>query len=246
MVGGGGAARAGEHAAEGIIAKAAKSVLRDAEGAAGKSAARDAESAAARDTTRVAESDLARTAEHDGALTVGDGSRRTLDEQLADPHVHPDNAGIVEPGYDPYGGEGPEAFRANHYDEAGGWDGDGDWKWPPNDGAVDGSREFLPPDQLGDMGTIDRIGGDGGAYFSPNDTPFGQRALPPDRLNFGRRRFDLDPANPALQDGSVRIERSTIAPAFGQAGGGIQYRFIDGAGHAISTGDLINKWKIFR
>ena len=67
MVGGGAAARGGEHVAEGIIAKAAQSTLRDAVGPAERAAAGDA----ARDTATKVGSDAARGAE-DAATHVGE------------------------------------------------------------------------------------------------------------------------------------------------------------------------------
>jgi hypothetical protein len=38
--------------------------------------------------------------------------------------------------------------------------------------------------------------------------------------------------------GDITIETSTIADAFGQTGGGVQYRFLDAAGNEFSAGDL--------
>ena len=76
---------------------------------------------------------------------------------------------------------------------------------------------------------LDRIGGDGGTYFSPDGTPFSERALPPDRLNFDRNSYQIDTSNPLVRQGKIQIEESRIAPWFGQPGGGIQYRFFDGA-----------------
>ena len=85
---------------------------------------------------------------------------------------------------------------------------------------------------------MDRIGGDTGSYFTDNDVPMSERGLPPDRLNFDRNQWDINRNHPDLQDGSVRIERSEVAPAFGQDGGGVQYRFIDSDGNALSQADL--------
>jgi hypothetical protein len=64
-----------------------------------------------------------------------------------------------------------------------------------------------------------------------------ERSLQPDRLNFPRNSWEIDADHPSIKDGSVRIEESEVAPAFGQDGGGLQYRFLDENGHAISQGD---------
>ena len=87
---------------------------------------------------------------------------------------------------------------------------------------------------------IDRIGGTGGEYFTDPGTPFAGRALPPDRLEAPRREWEVRADHPALADGSVRLERSQVAPWFGQPGGGVQYRFVDEAGKPLSNEDL---WK---
>ena len=68
---------------------------------------------------------------------------------------------------------------------------------------------------------LDRIGGDGGEYFSPQDTPMSQRALPPDRLNFERTDYRVNTSHPEVVNGHIHIETSDIAPWFGQPGGGV-------------------------
>lgn len=174
---------------------------------------------------------------HPSGLTVGDGSRRTLEDQLADPHIHPNNASIVEPGYDPFHGMTPDEFRHAYYEDSPAVPGMEDWRWPPHDGAVPGS-EHVETLTSANAPDLDRIGGDGGAYFSPTDTPFSERALPPDRLNFDRGSYHVDTTHPSVVAGNIKIETSTIADAFGQPGGGIQYRFFDAAGNKLSAGDL--------
>lgn len=174
---------------------------------------------------------------HPSGLPIGDGSRRTLADQIADPHIHPDNARIVEPNYDPFGGMAPDDFMRTHYGPSSAAPGTSDWHWPPNRGAVPGT-ERVETLTSANAPRMDRVGGDGGEYFSPTDTPFGQRALPPDRLNFNRTSYEINTAHPLVASGSIRIESSTIADAFGQAGGGVQYRFFDTAGRVLSAADL--------
>lgn len=161
---------------------------------------------------------------------------RTLDDQLRDPSFSPANRDIIEHDYDPLGGYGsPEAFKERFRKETGDPDWPEDWDWPPNDGAVPGSREIVAP---GERLSIDRIGGDRGAYFAPEGTPMGERSLPPDRLNFDRTHWEVDADHPALRSGEVRLERSDIAPWFGQDGGGVQYRFLDGEGNPLSQAQV--------
>ncbi len=63
---------------------------------------------------------------------------------------------------------------------------------------------------------IDRFGSASGKYFAPAGTPIEQRALP----------YDADTSIYAQYEvvKPFEVEASTIAPAFGQPGGGTQYR----------------------
>ena len=110
--------------------------------------------------------------------------------------------------------------------------------YPGNDGAVAGTRiEFTDPAAFRGTygGTLDRMGGDGGSFLSFPDTPFGERALPGSNLNAPYSEFRLADD---LPDG-VRIEVSEVAPAFGQPGGGLQVRFLDGD-TVLSVDDLLS------
>jgi hypothetical protein len=170
-------------------------------------------------------------------LPVSDGKPRTYDDQLADPHVHPNNVSIVEPGYDPYGGLTPAQFDAKYHSKIN-ERGEPDWDWPPHDGAEPGTvtkRPLTPGEDV----PLDRIGGAGGSYFSPRDTPFSERALPPDRLNFDRTGWELNPDSKVVQTGRITVEESKIAGWFGQSGGGIQYRFLLAGGRPLSQAELV-------
>jgi Tuberculosis necrotizing toxin len=84
--------------------------------------------------------------------------------------------------------------------------------FPPNRGFLGPTRrEFLRPGQR-----IDRFGGSGfSRFFSPPGTPASQRALPPGTTGQPLRTFEvLKP---------IEVEAGTVAPAFGQAGGGTQF-----------------------
>jgi filamentous hemagglutinin len=91
-----------------------------------------------------------------------------------------------------------------------------DWDWQsqaPNGGAVPGSTQKTVI-KAGDA--LDRYGSREGAYLSPADTPFEQRALPPGKLAEPYEKYTV------LKEFSV--VREEIAPAFNQPGGGLQLR----------------------
>ncbi|WP_146929727.1 TNT domain-containing protein, partial [Cellulomonas xylanilytica] len=107
-------------------------------------------------------------------------------------------------------------------------DGSGWPRWPPNRGAVPGSRiEFTDADRFmevyGDQ--FDRIGPESGDFLGvPPGATFGERALPPGHLNRPVHDYSFSGHLPP----GVTIEVSEIAPAFGRPGGGIQVRFMNG------------------
>ena len=169
---------------------------------------------------------------------------RSLDDQLDDPSYSPANRDIIDRDYAPLGRDPEtgrlltrEEFERDFLTEP---DADGfrDWSWPPDDGAAPGTREYVDP---GGVERMDRIGGPGGAYFTDEGLPMSERSLPPDRLNFDRQSWDVDRGHPHLADGTVRVERSEVAPHFGQQGGGVQYRFVDADGQPLSQGDLAER-----
>jgi hypothetical protein len=106
---------------------------------------------------------------------------------------------------------------------------------PDHDEAVPGTVHIIEPS---DFGTLDRIGGRNGTYFSPDGTPFGQRSLPLDRLNFERNPWQANLDHSRFSTGEVKVEASEIAAAFGQKGGGTQYRFLDADGNAQTRAEL--------
>ncbi|GAA3818901.1 TNT domain-containing protein [Cellulomonas soli] len=167
------------------------------------------------------------TPRHPSGMPLSDGAPRSAYDQLRDPHISPSNASIVDARYDPFGGMTREEFLAT-YRRSDSTTPDGwSWDWPPNNGAVPGS-EVRRAVTAEDTFRLDRIGGDGGTYFSPLDTPLDGRALPPDRLNYTRTEFELNTGHETVKDGLLTIETSEIAPWFGQPGGGVQHRFFIG------------------
>jgi len=124
-----------------------------------------------------------------------------------------------------------EDFEARYVKE------NGDWRYPDNDGAVKAHRL-----QFSDVGefqkhygdVLDRLGDDGGKYFSPDGTPFEARALPPDSLGKPYLRMRLAGELPP----GWRIEVSEVAPAFGRDGGGLQIRILDDNHQAMRMFEL--------
>jgi hypothetical protein len=89
--------------------------------------------------------------------------------------------------YDRFGGTCPGDFLETWYDPHGGWNGTGDWRWPPDSGfSLDVKGEEISANLTLTPGTlIDRFGFETGAFLSPAGAPFMQRSIPPDRLNIG-------------------------------------------------------------
>jgi hypothetical protein len=90
-------------------------------------------------------------------------------------------------------------------------------KWEenaPNDGAVVGSKipEYVLDEgyQLVRYDTLD------GSYFAPIDTPYEKMSLPYDESKVKVSYWEVKEP--------FYVEKSVAAPAFGQEGGGIQYR----------------------
>jgi len=94
-------------------------------------------------------------------------------------------------------------------------DDNGNFIYPPNDGFVGEIKDItLKPDR--EIKLIDRYGGTKGRYFSPEGTPFEERALPSTTLeenNYHTYKI--------LKSFSARM--GIIAGWFDQPGGGIQY-----------------------
>jgi hypothetical protein len=94
----------------------------------------------------------------------------------------------------------------------------GDLKWPPNDGFAPGTRVS---GKIETGSTIDRFSSsnpknDTGNFFSPANTPYGERALPynPDMQQYTQYRV--------LKD--IPADTGKIEPWFGDVGNGIQHK----------------------
>lgn len=79
------------------------------------------------------------------------------------------------------------------------------------------------PYMLGEGLTVDQFGQESGTYLCPNGTPFEQRSLPPSVLSSRESKF---PHNYHRYEiiRRFRVRAGVSAPAFGQPGGGIQFK----------------------
>jgi hypothetical protein len=77
---------------------------------------------------------------------------------------------------------------------------------------------------------IDRFGGEGGTFVSPEGTPEAMRALPPGAT--------ARPYNVYEVVTPFEVQAGTVAPAFGQLGLGLQYELPDSVANLIEGGFL--------
>lgn len=165
----------------------------------------------------------------------------TLDDAYAPPATIPENVRelVTDPGA-PFGRDAAgQPYTRTEWEERYILP-DGSLRYPGNEGAVPGSRVvFTDPSEFlrnyGDL--LDRMGGDGGSFFTLTDTPFEARALPGSNLAGDFTTFRIADS---LPDG-IRIEVSEVAPAFGQPGGGLQIQFVDDAHGALSVESLADR-----
>ncbi|OKH73292.1 hypothetical protein EB72_19370 [Mycobacterium sp. SWH-M1] len=164
--------------------------------------------------------------------TPNDVNRRTFD--------------LVEHPEEPYGhDEHGNALTKEQYDErynAITDEGKHELNYPPNDGAVPGTRVKYESGEafIRDYGPhLDRIGGPRGAYLGvmPEGIApsFESRALPVASLDLPYNAYSIS----ALPSG-WSIEVSQITPAFGRDGGALQVLIYDSAGEKMSVERLID------
>ena len=127
--------------------------------------------------------------------------------------------------YDPLGGLAPDEFLTKYWNpDKVDRDGDrGGWNYPPDEG-FDHSPGVPPPEVVKGMrpgDTFDRFGNPTGAYVSPEGTSFPERALPPQSAELDYHSYEL--AKPFDTKSGFPTE-GTVAPAFGQPGGGTQIK----------------------
>lgn len=138
---------------------------------------------------------------------------------LGRPIPRGDSAGADLAGYHPSGGAEVGSFLADF------WDAERGWRYPRAEGfaeADDGAPVAFPSLLLPEE-VVDRYGGEFGTYLAPIGTPVAARAIPPDNLHRGD---DGHPCN--YYRYQVRRDFTVLAgptaPAFAQAGYGIQYK----------------------
>jgi len=146
---------------------------------------------------------------------------------LLGPQTLPD-AGPIAPivrGYRRLAGLSAGEFLDTYWDPAANG-GQGGWRYPPDNGfLILSGRPVEFPFTIWPGQEIDRFGSEYGSFLAPVDTPYADRALPPQSLD------DFDPAftcNYHLYRvlKSFAAEAGPIAPGFGQPGLGRQYQLV--------------------
>ena len=125
---------------------------------------------------------------------------------------HPAVQGLLPPGYDPYHGQGRDAWMQSITNE------DGSLAWADGKKYPDGfsSPTDREPVSLPVGQTIDRFGGPSGRFTSPAGVPYPERALPPTNLDGASyHQYEVIKPLPVWQGG--------IAPQMGEPGGGVQH-----------------------
>lgn len=200
----GAAARTGAH----LIADAVKPLAREAESV-GEHAAQDtAKNAVQHDAERA----LGKAVDPYARL-----GPEVIDRSGAGGKLIPDD-------YDRFrGSDGPDGFIDDHWDptHVNSWDKNkstGDWHYPDDQGFTGPTIDRYEPD----VGTqMDRFGGTGGDFTAERGTSFEQRSLPPDSLGKDYHVYEL---TKPFDDESGYPRFGETAPAFGQDGGGMQYK----------------------
>ncbi|MEU2053356.1 TNT domain-containing protein [Streptomyces bungoensis] len=128
--------------------------------------------------------------------------------------------------------------------------GQGDWKYPPQDGfALDRQGNPIAAHLTLNAGQfLDRFGNESGRFLSPAGTKFGQRAIPPSNLNTSDPRYPFDYHLYKVAK-NVTVCAGPAAPAFEQPGGAIQYATSSSACKdtvRVSVGDLVGNGTLVR
>ena len=141
--------------------------------------------------------------------------------------IAPEARELIPDDYTPYGELSPEQFAARYHIAGDALRPDGTWDYPPDGGFQHGpdgrpiieDYNYQPP-----TGTrFDRFGSEWGNFLAPENTPFGQRALPPDSMQKPYHTYEVT-GNP-LPDG-WSIQRGPTAPWFEQEGLGEQIKIV--------------------
>jgi hypothetical protein len=145
------------------------------------------------------------------------------------------NTGSIAPivwGYKRLAGLNQEQFLATYWDPTANG-GAGGWRYPPDNGylIVDGHPVEYPSTlRPGEM--IDRFGSEYGSFLAPEDTPYAERALPPQSLDNYDAGFTCNYHLYRVVK-PFRTETGPIAPGFGQPGLGLQFQVVS----ALLPGD---------
>lgn len=110
--------------------------------------------------------------------------------------------------------------------------------WPGNDGFPPG---YAPqPAQLPEGTIIDRFGSEGGRYLAPDGTPFADRALAPESVEWSYNRYMVtgEPLPPGWQ-----ILEGPVEPWYGQtpAPGARQYMITGPDGVEVTVRELVKR-----
>lgn len=163
------------------------------------------------------------------------GDRRLGPETLS--NTFPVGPQLV--GYDRTGGLSTEEFLDRYWDPAAG--PSGSWIYPPADGYVtDGAGEPIREVITVSAGaTLDRYGSEFGTFLAPSGAGYAERSIPPSNLV----GTPPEPCNyhAYLVVRPFDLYAGTIAPWFGQPGGGTQYQ-LDPALVPGVTGTLNVQW----
>jgi hypothetical protein len=105
-----------------------------------------------------------------------------------------------------------------------------EYAWPPGERYPEGGTDSGEPVVLAEGTVVDRFGTPDGRVFSADATGFPRRALPPDLLGSGYRRYRVTRQLP--------VWRTLSAPWFAQPGGGERYRSTYSALELVALGYL--------
>ncbi len=101
--------------------------------------------------------------------------------------------------------------------------GQGDWRYPPDDGYTHRNQEVLAAPLVLRVGLkLDRFGAEAGRFLAPAGTKYGKRTIPPSSLNTMDPRYPYDYHVYKVAK-SVTVCAGKTAPGFEQPGLGVQY-----------------------
>jgi hypothetical protein len=147
--------------------------------------------------------------------------------QLLGPRALPDR-GLIAPivqGYKRLAGLSESSFLATYWDPTANG-GSGGWRYPPDNGfLIVAGHPVEFPDTVRPGQEIDRFGSIYGSFLAPADTPYAERALPPQSLDNFDAGFTCN-YHLYLVLKPFKAEMGPIAPGFGQPGRGLQYQVV--------------------